>query len=72
MKQFEYQKYDYSFLFGLLNEKQREEVQEILNRFIGKPNTEQTRFELKTLLENWMIVNNIDVNGKFKLEINYE
>ena len=59
MKQFEYQKYDYSFLFGLLNEKQREEVQGILNRFIGRPNTEQTRFEFKTLLENWMIVNNI-------------
>ena len=72
MKQFEYQKYDYSFLYGLLTKKQQEEVQGLLNRFIGKPNTEQTRFELKTLLENWMIVNNIDVNGKFKLEINYE
>ena len=72
MKQFAYEKYDYSFLFGFLTKKQQEEVQGLLNRFIGRPNTKQTRYEIKTLLENWMIVNNIDVNGKFKLEINYE
>ena len=68
MKQFEYQKYDYSFLYGLLNEKQREEVQEILNQFVGRPNTEMTRTAVKMALDNWIKVNDI----KCKIEISYE
>ena len=70
MKKFNYEQYDYSFLYGLLTKKQREEVENILNQFIGYPNTESTRMAIKMAIENWINVNNINIKGK--IEINYE
>ena len=70
MKKFNYEQYDYSFLYGLLNKKQREEIESILNQFIGYPNTESTRMAIKMAIENWININNINIKGKIK--INYE
>ena len=68
MKKFKYEKYDYAFLYGLLTEEQRKEVQSILDKFIGCPNNEVTRCAIEVALNMWMIEKNI----KGKLEINYE
>lgn len=70
MKQFEYQKYDYSFLYGFLTKKQQEEVENILKRFIGMPNTEATRAAAQMELDNWFKNNNI--NTKYKYKVIYE
>ena len=70
MKKFKYEKYDYAFLYGLLTEEQRKEVQSILDRFIGYPNNEATRYAIEDALNMWIMVNNINITGK--LEINYE
>ena len=69
MKKFNYQQYDYSFLYDILTKKQKEELESILNQFIGFPNTERTRMEVKMTIDNWMKINNILID---KLEINYE
>ena len=70
MKKFNYEQYDYSFLYGLLTEKQRESLQTVLNQFIGYPNTEMTRCAVKSAVEMWMMKN--DINPKSKIEISYE
>ena len=57
MKKFNYEQYDYSFLYGLLTEKQRESLQIVLNQFIGYPNTEMTRCAVRFSVEMWMIKN---------------
>ena len=69
MKKFNYEQYDYSFLYGILTKKQREEVDNILNQFIGYPNTEFTRMTVKMAIDNWLKINNIEVD---KFEISYE
>lgn len=69
MKKFNYQQYDYSFLYDILTKKQKEELESILNQFIGFPDTERTRMEVKMAIDNWMKINNILID---KLEINYE
>lgn len=69
MNKFVYEQYDYSFLYGLLTKKQREEVEGILNQFIGYPNTESTRMAVKMAIDNWLKINKIDID---KLEISYE
>lgn len=69
MKKFNYEQYDYSFLYELLTKKQREEVEGILNQFIGYPNTESTRMAVKMAIDNWLKINKIDID---KLEISYE
>jgi hypothetical protein len=69
MKKFNYQQYDYSFLYDILTKKQKEELESILNQFIGFPDTERTRMEVKMTIDNWMKINNILID---KLEINYE
>ena len=69
MKKFNYQQYDYSFLYDILTKKQKEELESILNKFIGFPDTERTRMEVKMTIDNWMKINNILID---KLEINYE
>jgi hypothetical protein len=69
MKKFNYEQYDYSFLYGILTKKQREEAENILNQFIGYPNTESTRMAIKMAIDNWLKINNIEVN---KFEISYE
>jgi LPS O-antigen subunit length determinant protein (WzzB/FepE family) len=75
MKKFKYEKYDYAFLYGLLTEEQRKEVQSILDRFIGYPNNEATRYAIEDALNAWIIENNIienNINIASKLAINYE
>ena len=69
MKKFEYKQYDYSFLYGILTENQRKSLQEVLNRFIGCPNTEMTRYEIKYAVEGWLRMNNIELTGHMKLEL---
>jgi len=70
MKKFKYEKYDYAFLYGLLTEEQRKEIQGILDKFIGYPNNEATRCAIEAALNMWITENNINIKGK--LEINYE
>ncbi len=67
MKKFEYEQYDYAFLYGLLTKKQQESLQGVLNRFIGYPNTEATRREAKYAVEAWVRENNIKIDGELKL-----
>ena len=70
MKKFKYDKYDYSFFYGLLTESQRESLQNVLNRFIGRPNTEVTRLVIKMAVEDWIKRNNIKLKGN--IEISFE
>lgn len=69
MKKFNYEQYDYSFLYELLTKKQREELENILNQFIGYPNTESTRMAVKMAIDNFLKINEIYID---KLEISYE
>lgn len=68
MKKFQYEKYDYAFLYGFLTEKQREEAESILNQFIGYPNNEATRNAVEFALNRWIYENNINIKGKLKIE----
>jgi hypothetical protein len=70
MKKFKYEQYDYSFLYSLLTEEQRESLQSVLKRFIGCPNTEATRFATKMAVEDWIKRNNIKL--KEDIEISFE
>lgn len=70
MKRFKYEQYDYDFLCGMLSKKQRESLQIVLNRFIGCPNTEATRFATKMAVDDWIIRNNIKL--KEGIEITFE
>ena len=67
MKKFKYEKYDYAFLYGLLTEEQRKEVQSILDKFIGCPNNEATRCAIEVALNMWMMENNISIKGKLEI-----
>lgn len=69
MKKFEYEQYDYSFLYGILTEKQRKSLQEVLNGFIGCPNTEMTRYELKHAVDEWLRMNNIKLTEHIEIEL---
>ena len=68
MKKFKYEQYDYAFLYGMLSKKQQESLQMVLNRFIGCPNTEMTRYEAKYAVEAWLRENNIKIDGELKLD----
>jgi len=68
MKKFEYERYDYSFLYGFLTEKQRESLQDVLNQYIGYPNNEATRCAVKMAVETWLIKNDINITDKLKIE----
>lgn len=68
MKKYEYERYDYAFLYGLLTDKQRESLQEVLNRFIGYPNNESTKNAVKMAVDAWLIENDINIKGKIKIE----
>ena len=70
MKKFKYEKYDYAFLYGLLSEEQRKEIQSILKSFIGLPNTEANRNAIECALNKWVKENNLYLKGK--LTISYE
>jgi hypothetical protein len=67
MKKFKYEKYDYAFLYGLLTEEQRKEVQSILDKFIGCPNNETNRNAIEVALNMWMMENNINIKGKLEI-----
>ncbi len=67
MKKFKYEQYDYAFLYGMLTEKQKESLNEVLERFIGYPNTESTRFAAKMAIEDWIRRNDIKIDGELKL-----
>lgn len=68
MKGYKYEKYDYCFLYGFLTKKQKEEIQSILDKYIGYPNTHITRNAVKNEIDMWLKINNI----KGKVEIYYE
>lgn len=70
MKKFKYERYDYAFLYSLLTESQRESLQSILSRFIGYPNTEETRFAAQMAIDDWIMKNNIQI--KYKLKVEFE
>ena len=67
MKRFKYEQYDYDFLCGMLSKKQRESLQIVLNRFIGCPNTEMTRYEVKYAIECWLRKNDIKLDKDIEI-----
>jgi len=68
MKGFNYEHYDYAFLYGRLTKKQEESIQRILDTFIGYPNNEMTRTAVKLAVDAWLKQNNIELNYTIEYE----
>ena len=69
MKNYKYEQYDYSFLYSLLTDKQKEEIQSILDKYIGYPNTQTTRRAVECEIDMWFKMNNINIEN---LKLKYE
>lgn len=67
MKDYKYEKYDYSFLYGLLTEKQKEGLQAVLDKFIGYPINKETKQAVEWAVEEW-IFNNTNIKGNIKID----
>lgn len=68
MKGFNYERYDYAFLYGRLTKKQEESIQRILDTFIGHPNNEMTRTAVKLAVDAWLKQNSVELKGNYIIE----
>ena len=72
MKNFKYEKYDYSFLEDVKNVCIRcnidasyaNDLASVLQEFVGYPNTEITRARVKNAIAMWAEINGLTINTK--------